>query len=78
MKIHVSLVGVAASLAGDKPDLWTEVDSVPREGEALHIPGIEAQHTYVRTVVWYPFGSDEYEENERFPFVYIVVGDRRP
>lgn len=70
MKVVFSVVG---SIDPFRPVI-AEMDAVPREGETVELPGLPAELTQVRTVVWYPAG----EGDDQGPFVYIVLGKRRP
>jgi hypothetical protein len=47
-------------------DLKLRLPVVPREGDVVELFGTEGQ---VRTVVWYPQGTEDTTE----PFVYVVV-----
>lgn len=73
---------VQFSVVGHRPtddliaNLAVDLDAVPREGEDVTLPGIPAQFSTVRTVVWYPLGDPD--GTETGPFVYVVVGQRRP
>lgn len=76
MRIQFSIVGQPRS----HPDIWVNLEQVPREDEIIHIPGLSEADTYVRTVVWHPLGDEEDDECNLIitePFVYVVVGPRR-
>lgn len=84
MKVQFTFVGQAGVFEEDnwkqRDDIWTELNQIPREGDVVDFPGVSQALTVVRTVVWYPFGSDEYKEDEdmyEVPFVYIVIGNPR-
>lgn len=84
MKVQFDLVGDAHYEYGNLPihvqesvDMNVEMECIPREGDVVDVPGISQGLTIVRTVVWYPWGSDEDSEEERHPLVYIVVGNPR-
>lgn len=71
MKIKVTLVGIVDRRRRlDWPEGWP----VPREGDTVEIPDLDESPLSVRTVVWYPEGGDDDSE----PFVYLVIGRRRP
>jgi len=71
MKVQFSLVGQL-----DRPaDLYFDMDAIPQVNDAIDIYG---GNFFVRTVVWYPQGDQEAASDDNTPFVYIVVGDRRP
>jgi hypothetical protein len=70
-RIQFTFVGQA----NRPPNVWAEMDVVPRVGETVAVPGQSQGDTIVRTVVWYPFGDDESDDTE--PFVYVVLGQSR-
>lgn len=72
MRVQFSLVGHVER----PPDLWADLDTIPREGEVVNWPGISQGNTVVRTVVWYPTHDDEGRPLDE-PFVYVVVGQPR-
>jgi len=72
MRIQFRLVGMVEQ----HDDVWLDLPVVPREGEAVKLPGIPEYDTVVRTVVWYPIVNDEDEQTD--PFVYVVLGAARP
>jgi hypothetical protein len=55
-----------------------DMDAIPREGETVTLPGLEADLQIVRTVVWYPMGDPDDLGYPDERFVYIVLGPRRP
>ena len=74
MKIVTNLVGL---MDHHRELKWPEGWPVPREGDTVHLDGLDDQdpaELSVRTVVWYPEGEDDDAE----PFVYVVIGRRRP
>jgi hypothetical protein len=74
MLIHFSVVGRTEPYN----DVRVMMDCAPQEGETVELPGLEAALTNVRTVVWYPLGDPEDETTNTEPFVYVVLGPRRP
>ena len=68
MRIQFSITGTVERY----DTVWVDLPAVPREGENVDLPGIPVTSTYVRTVVWYA------APREGEPFVYIVLGPRRP
>jgi hypothetical protein len=72
MKVTTTLVGI---MDHHRELEWPEGWPIPREGESVTLPGED--NLSVRTVVWYPEGSDE-DEEDREPFVYLVIGPHRP
>lgn len=70
MKVKLSAVGSTASR--DTELTWPEDWPIPRVNDDIDIPSLPEVNS-VRTVVWYPQGSEDSSE----PFVYIVVGPRR-
>lgn len=73
MRVQFSIVGTVERHA----NVWADLDAVPREGETVALPGISQADTVVRTVVWYLEGTGE-ADAEGGPFVYVVLGQRRP
>lgn len=67
MRVKFSLVGHPEHGPLD----WRELPEVPREGDTVYVPNLG--EVEVRTVVWYPWGS----EDESRPFVYVVIGPPR-
>lgn len=79
MRVQFSVVGTVERF----PSIWADLDAVPREGETVNLPGVPPDATFVRTVVWYPLGQQgdpefDNEGADPTPFVYVVVGQRRP
>ena len=72
MRVQFSLVGHVKR----PPDLWADLDAVPRVGDVVNLPGISQADSVVRTVVWYPTHDDDGEPLAE-PFVYVVVGQPR-
>lgn len=70
MKIIATLTGIN-DLRREPLD-WPQGWPVPREGESVDM-GV-AGLLSVRSVVWYPEGNRDSPE----PFVYLVIGPRRP
>ena len=69
MKVIITATGVMDRYQLTWPESWP----IPRVGDDVDIPALpEVQQ--VRTVVWNPEGDYE----DKTPFVYIVVGPRRP
>lgn len=70
MRVQFSFVGTVER----HENIYVEMDAVPQEGDTVDIPGVSQADTVVRTVVWHPLGEDGSEG----PFVYVVLGRRRP
>lgn len=69
MNVHFSTTGdVRASFT-------CTMDSIPREGEIVELPGVGPEQSFVRRVTWYPLGDPDGSPEQ---FVYVVVGPRRP
>lgn len=70
MRVQFTFVGVMPR----HDDFTADLDAVPREDEIIGVPGLSEADTYVRTVIWYPLGDGD----DPTPFVYVVVGPKRP
>jgi hypothetical protein len=62
-------------------DVTVDLDAVPREGETVMLPGLDAGVS-VLTVTWYPRGARDSEDNagvvrEPGPFVYVLLQPQR-
>ena len=73
MRVKFSIVGVE-----DFQDVTLDLDAVPREGETVTLPGLDAGLS-VRTVVWYPQGDPDSEDAglRAEPFAYVVLAAMR-
>jgi hypothetical protein len=69
MMVCFSFVGTVERRA----NLEVEMSAVPREGETITLPDLDATASYVRTVVWYPAGQPD----DSRPFAYVVIGPSR-
>lgn len=74
MKVKINVVGVLDDQGRTHPDMeWPEGWPPPQEGQQVYSEALGI-YLVVRTVVWYPEGSEESKE----PFVYVVIGRPRP
>lgn len=74
VRVQFSVVGNVDHYLGPSLDM----EQVPRLDEQVELPGLDPTLTWVRTVVWYPQGDADDESNDGQPFVYIILGNRRP
>jgi len=70
MKVVVTAVGFKTR---SSDITWPKDWPIPRVGDDVDIPNFP-EVSSVRTVVWYPIGNEDDPE----PFVYLVLGPRRP
>lgn len=70
MRVVFSIVGQVEPY----PNVEVDMDAVPREGEPVALDDLRV---FVRTVEWFPQGDPETGAVDD-PFVYVVLGDRRP
>lgn len=68
MRVKFNIVGDGKP---DTPLVDVDLPVIPAVDDTVEIPGIPSYQTIVRTIVWYPY-------NAGGPFVYIVLGPRRP
>lgn len=66
------MLTVTGTTNRDRFVVWPEGWPIPKVGDDVDIPDLPEVNS-VRSVVWYPTGSEEQSE----PFVYIVLGPRR-
>lgn len=75
MKIVFTIVGTVEQ----HPNVSVDLPIVPQVGDTVELPGVPAEASIVRTVVWHPLGDSEaINPVYHSPFVYIVLGQRRP
>lgn len=70
MKTVITITGEHYGRSGEV--VWPDSFPTPVEGQPVELR--DGTTVYVRTVVYYPQGDEDRPE----PFVYVVLGPRRP
>lgn len=78
--VHFSVVGFVESPTWLSDRI--ELNTLPREGEVVEVPGLPEGRVYVRTVVHCPWGDTARgvvaePDGGNTPYVYVVLGPPR-